>query len=113
VKRLEKVAFEMMDTEQRASIKEYLKGIKPFSTIRSTFDRFFQSVDSSGTEEEQPLTKKRAQQYKDFAMTGVMTSALMSAGLRQDFVNSVHKLFYHLEKLLASKISPLVCFLFF
>lgn len=112
VKRLEKIAFEMMDAEQKASIRQYLKNIKPNSTVRSTFDRFFQAVESSNSDEP-PLTKKRAQQYKDFALTGVMTSALMAAGIRQDYVNAVHKLFFNLEKLLSDKIRHIVCLLVF
>ncbi|WPT11444.1 hypothetical protein PSENEW3n2_00000882 [Picochlorum sp. SENEW3] len=106
VKRLEKIAFEMMDAEQKASIRQYLKDIKPNSTVRSTFDRFFQAVESSNSDEP-PLTKKRAQQYKDFALTGVMTSALMAAGIQQDYVDAVHKLFFNLEKLLSDKIRHL------
>lgn len=70
--------------------------LKPNSSIAANFGRFFMtSTSNKKTEgENKPsLAKKRAQHYKDFAVTGVLGAALLSAGVHKDEATTISYLF--------------------
>jgi hypothetical protein len=96
VKRLEKIYFEKMDKFSKNRASRFLKQMKPNSTITANFGRFFMtSTSSKKTEgENKPsLAKKRAQHYKDFAVTGVLGASLLAAGVLKDEATTISSLF--------------------
>jgi len=106
VKRLETIYFDKMDSHSRENVRKFLTSIKQTSTITANFGRFFMFAEKKSKAEGEPsLAKKRAQHYKDFAVTGVFSASLMVAGIPEDEVMILNRLFILVDELLSPKLS--------
>ncbi|WPT11393.1 hypothetical protein PSENEW3n2_00000831 [Picochlorum sp. SENEW3] len=108
VKRLEKIYFDNMDTFSQNRIRRFLTQMKPNSSITANFGRFFMpSTTSKNTEEDDrpSLAKKRAQHYKDFAVTGVLGASLLAAGVQKEEAVIVSEIFEHIGSMLDTTMS--------
>lgn len=68
------------------------------------------SMTSKKTEEDDrpSLAKKRAQHYKDFAVTGVLGASLLAAGVQKEEAVIVSEIFEHIGSMLDTTMSERV-----
>jgi len=105
VKRLETIYFDKLDSSSLEYMRQFLASIKQNSTITANFARFFMSTDKRSKSEDEPsLAKKRAQHYKDFAVTGVFSASLLAAGISKDEILVLNRLFTLIDELLSPKL---------
>lgn len=109
VKRLEAIYFERMDKTGKGLVRKFLNAIKPNSTITANLSRFFMSSASKKKSEDEPsLAKKRAQHYKDFAVTGVLSASLVASGMPKNEASTIHRFFLLVNDLLRPELSEQV-----